>query len=260
VYFGILSNDQSKFLLYVFNLISALGSNQRLCNCANVTGIVNFILLAPLSRAEWKPCGLRYLKQAEIEDDDNLRLTTPSDKVCADVIESLIGIIFLRHGINVSMSVACELGISFNYGDADDTITWSDLSVDSTLIDFAASFLGVEKFQSPQLLVEATTHQSCLHKPVPSYQRLEWIGDAVLCLAIREWLFRFDANLTVPRLVVLETTLECNESLAFLGFKEGLCKFIDHRDSRLPNRFETFQRDLEKMERGLWCTGENGCL
>eukprot|EP00804_Cyclotella_cryptica_P016705 CCRYP_002011-RB/>CCRYP_002011-RB protein AED:0.04 eAED:0.04 QI:412/1/1/1/0.83/0.85/7/239/1584 len=239
---------------YLSLLRSAMGSNERLCNCAKITGIADFILLAPLTRAEWKPCGLRHLTRAVVEDDDNVRLMKPSDKVCADVIESLIGIIFLHHGIHSSMSVACELGISFNYGDADDTVTWSDLSVDSKLIDFAASFLGVERFQSPQLLVEATTHQSCLHKPVPSYQRLEWIGDAVLCLAIREWLFRFDAKLAVPRLVVLEATLECNESLAFLGFKEGLCKFIDHRDSRLPNRFENFQRDLEKMERGLWCT------
>lgn len=236
-----------------------MGSNERLCNCAKLTGIASFILLAPLSRSEWKPCGLRHLKQAVIEDDDSFRLTTPSDKVCADVIESLIGIIFLHHGMNSSMSVACELGISFNYGDADHTTSWSDFSVDSTLIDFAASFLGVEGFLSPQLLVEATTHQSCLHKPVPSYQRLEWIGDAVLCLAIREWLFRFDANLEVPRLVLLGNTLECNESLAFLGFKKGICKFIDHRDSRLPNRFESFQRDLDKMERGLWSTGKNCC-
>lgn len=187
----------------------------------------------------------------------------PSQKVCADVVESLLGLVYIRCGKDDAMRVASELGISFTFGNADadpENRTWSETSVDPSLIKFATSFLGVRGFQSPQLLIEAITHQSCLHKPVPSYQRLEWIGDAVLCLSIRDWLFRFDVKLTVPRLVVLETTLECNESLAFLGLKSGLCQFIDHRDSRLPNRFETFQRDLDTMGRGLWSTGKSSYI
>lgn len=129
-----------------------------------------------------------------------------SQKVCADVVESIIGLTYLQRGMKDATSVACELGVSFSYGDVDndESRLWSSQSVDPSLVDFATSFMGVQDFQSPQLLVEATTHQSCLHKPVPSYQRLEWIGDAVLCLAIREWLYRFDSNLTVPKLVVLE--------------------------------------------------------
>lgn len=235
-----------------------MGSNERLHDCAKTTGISNFILLTPLSRGEWKPCGLCYMNAETGERECDFHVINPSQKVCADVIESLIGLVYLHRGMNDAMSVACELGVSFNYGDANDSEnrTWSEPFLDPSLVKFSASFLGVQEFNSPHLLIEATTHQSCLHKPVPSYQRLEWVGDAVLCLAIREWLFRFDSKLTVPKLVVLETTLECNETLAFLGLRSGLCRFIDHRDSRLPNRFETFQRDLETMGRGLWSTGK----
>ena len=235
-----------------------MGSNDRLQECSKITGISDFIFLTPLGRREWGPCGLRCINPETDEKDDHIQIT-PSPKVCADVVESLLGLVFIQCGMDDAMSVASELGISFSFSDADagtENRTWSETCVDQSLIEFATSFLGVQEFHSPQLLVEAITHQSCLHKPVPSYQRLEWIGDAVLCLSIREWLFRFDEKLTVPKLVVLETTLECNESLAFLGLKSGLCQFIDHRDSRLPNRFETFQRDLDTMGRGLWSTGE----
>jgi endoribonuclease Dicer len=231
-----------------------MGSNERLCDCATITGIDKFILLTPLSRAEWQPCGLVSMNPDGIADNC-FHLNAPSLKVCADVVEALIGLVFLHNGLEDANSVVCELGISFNYGDADETSnrSWTKLTVNPKLVDFASSFLGVQGFHFPQLLIEATTHQSCLHTPVPSYQRLEWVGDAVLCLAIREWLFRLDDSIPVPRLVVFETTLECNESLAFLGTKKGVCQFIDHRDSRLPNRFAMFQRDL--TGRGLWCTG-----
>lgn len=203
------------------------------------------------------PCGLCLVNEETDTKNTSIQTFSPSSKVCADVVESLIGLIYLHCGISDAVSVACELGVSINHGDANgnDNRAWCEMVVDSTLVEFASSFLGVKVLRRPQLLVEATTHQSCLHKPVPSYQRLEWIGDAVLCLAIRECLYKYDAKLTVPRLVVLETTLECNETLAFLGLKQGLCQFIDHRDSRLPNRFETFQRDLETLGRGLWSTG-----
>lgn len=234
-----------------------MGSNERLHDCAKITGISNFILLSPLSRGEWLPCGLCFMNAATGDKDASSPKPCSSLKVCADVIESLIGLIYIQCGMRDAMEVACELGVSFSYGDANEneSRSWSKLrTVDPSLVKFASSFLGARRFQSPQLLVEATTHQSCLHKPVPSYQRLEWIGDAVLCLAIRNWLFCSFPRLTVPKLVVLETTLECNESLAYLGLQNGLCRFIDHRDSRLPHRFESYQRDLKTQGRGLWST------
>lgn len=206
------------------------------------------------------PCGLYLINEKNEVRNASTQILSPSSKVCADVVESLLGLIYLHCGMSYAVSVARELGLSISQGDTNgrDNREWCEMTVDSTLVEFATSFLGVKEFRRPLLLVEATTHQSCLHKPVPSYQRLEWIGDAVLCLAIREWLYQYDAKLPVPKLVVLETTLECNETLAFLGLKEGLCQFIDHRDSRLPNRFETFQRELETMGRGLWSTGMCG--
>lgn len=84
--------------------------------------------------------------------------------------------------------------------------------------------------------------------------KLEWIGDAVLCLAIREWVFKNYPSLQVAELVVLESMLVCNETLAFLGYSEGLHQILSHRDPSLPRRFEEFQREIGKQGRGLWGT------
>ena len=53
------------------------------------------------------------------------------------------------------------------------------------------------RFKNPKLLLEARTHPSALHPPVPSYQRLEWVGDAVIELVTRTWLYHVFPFLSV---------------------------------------------------------------
>ncbi len=245
-----------------------MGSNDRLKDAAKASGIGEFILIEPLRRNCWKPCGLRLFNACQGTHDterpvfmkkcDILDEILPSEKVYADVVEAILGLIYIKFGIKESRTVACELGVSFPHDHMPVHNIYGDVHVDQALLSFARDFLGVENFNNKQLLVEATTHQTCLHKPVPSYQRLEWVGDAVLCLAAREWLFcRDENNLTsVGELVALESTLVCNEALAHIGFTKRVHRFIDHRDAKLPGRFSSFEIELKENERGLWGTGE----
>ena len=214
-----------------------------------------------MNRREWYPFGLQYCSAEESQDEQpicpnaDLVCREPSTKVRADVIEALIGLIFIEFGYEQSIKVACELGVSFcSIKNVSTQPRMSDdLPITPSLVSFAQDFLGVTRLSNPQLIVEATTHQSCLHKPVPSYQRLEWVGDAVLCLAIREWLYRREEKLPVSKLVVLEATLECNQSLAFVGQTKGLVPYIDHRNASFPRRFQSYQFDLD-FGQGLWST------
>lgn len=237
-----------------------MGSNDRLKDIAKAAGFDSFILLHPLNRGEWCPFGLRYRDRGDSSEqpplsDDSTKDKCPSKKVCADVIEALLGLIYIEFGYEQCVNVACEMGLSIGSGNNENAgRSWSDIRPGPNLVSFAYDFVGVAKFFNPNLLVEATTHHTCLHKPVPSYQRLEWVGDAVLCLAAREWLFRRQEKLCVSKLVVLETSLVSNESLAYLGYNAGLQKFIDHRNIALPGRFESYKLDLESG-RGLWSTG-----
>jgi len=245
---------------YLTMIRSVMGSNDRLKDIASAAGFDKFILLRPLNRAEWSPFGLRYCgvdengNQDILCNDDNVQKREPSNKMRADVIEALMGLIFIEFGYEQCAKVAHEMRLSLPADIADNICrTWCSISPDQDLVSFAVNFVGGTRFHNPCLLVEATTHQSCLHKPVPSYQRLEWVGDAVLCLAAREWLFRREEQLPVSKLVVLETTLVCNESLAYLGYAKGLHRFVDHRNAAFPGRFQSYELDLD-MGRGLWST------
>jgi ribonuclease-3 len=80
-------------------------------------------------------------------------------------------------------------------------------------LDALEGKLGI-KFNSPELLKEALTHRSYLNEnpswPLPSNERLEFLGDAVLELAVTEELFkRFpkkeEGELTVYRAALVNT-------------------------------------------------------
>ena len=54
-----------------------------------------------------------------------------------------------------------------------------------------------------------------------SFQRIEWIGDAVLRLAIRKWIYKKFPDLELGNMVLLEASLVCNKTLAFLAYHGG---------------------------------------
>lgn len=104
------------------------------------------------------------------------------------------------------------------------------------------------------MLVKATTHPNKIHLEVPNYQRLEWVGDMVLCIAARECLYKTFPTLSVKYLVNMETTLICNETLALLGVASGLHRFIDHCNPSLPSMFLRYKNIATRMKQSLWGT------
>ena len=237
-------------------LRSAMGSNDRLKNAAKSTGIDKFILTKPLGRGQWTPVSLDTCNKDGSNDDESVHdLFAPSNKVCADVMESILGIVYWEFGYEASVEIAEELGLSLPYQIKNNRFSSnSSVSVRQEIIDLSKTFLNIKQFKQPELLMEALTHPSSIYEEVPCYQKLEWIGDAVLCMAIREWAYKTFPNLPVASLVILESMFVCNETLAYLGFSQGLHKIINHRDPSLPRRFEEFQREIGKKGRGLWGT------
>jgi endoribonuclease Dicer len=179
-------------------------------------------------------------------------------KVCADVIEAFLGLIYLSSGYQASVEVAHELGISLPTDDEDVGLFGnSDFTPRPSLLKAVAESFGKESFESPQLVEEALTHPSAVYQDVSSYQRLEWVGDAVLCLAMREWVYHQYYEKEVGDLVNLESALVSNETLAYLSFQNGLHTFINHRDVGLPLRLEHYEWCVKEQGRGLWGTGES---
>jgi len=236
-------------------LRSAMGSNQRLMHATKSARLDLYILHKQLGRSQWAPAGLEL---HEITDDGTERLANteeekPGKKTLADIIESILGLIYLKMDFQAAYDVAKELGITLPR-DPDYDSSIPGYKPDTKLAKVYSEILGGVRFKHPELLEEALTHPSCTHEEVPCYQKLEWVGDAVLCLFARNWIYHQYPGLKVGELVIMEATIVCNETLAYLSASNGLQRFLNHRDISLPGKFEEFERDCN--DRGLWATGK----
>ncbi len=254
-----------------------MGSNKRLLHASKGAGFDRFILFRQLGRGKCaEETGLCYrfcrsqlplfwglgqyaplgMELREIQEDGSERLAEvehvkPGKKTSADIIESLLGLIFHKVNFKAAYDVATELGITLHRDpDYDTRIRGYEPKVQ--LEKVADTFLGGVKFKHPELLEESMTHPSCIHETVSCYQRLEWVGDAVLCLFARDWIYNKFPELQVGELVILESTIVCNETLAYLSITNKLGQHLNHRDPSLPHKISKFE--LECNERGLWAT------
>ena len=75
--------------------------------------------MAPLARGNWVPSPLQLIEtsNSNVKSDDSQRV-----KVLADVIESILGVIYLEFGYNVSMKVGNELHVTFQWDEADTSV------------------------------------------------------------------------------------------------------------------------------------------
>lgn len=234
-------------------LRSAMGSNERLMQASISSGLERYILFRELGRSQWIPSGL---EMHEILNDGTERVKCieqdqVGNKTKADFIESLLGLIYVKNGFHAARSVAEELGITLPR-DSDYAVSIPGYTPNKRIFK-VAEILGGIHFNHPELLEEALTHPTCTHEEVPCYQKLEWVGDAVLSLFARCWVFNQFPSLKVGELVILESTIVCNETLAYLCISNGLQRYLNHCDPILPGRIETFEIDCKG--RGLWATG-----
>ncbi len=112
--------------------------------------------------------------------------------------------------------------------------------------------LGV-KFKNQEVLKEALTHRSYLNEhpawPLPQNERLEYLGDAVLELAVTERLFTRFPDFQEGRMTTLRAALVNREMLSVIAKEIDLQKFVlmsrgEAKDSKkakdiiLSNAFE----------------------
>lgn len=177
----------------------------------------------------------------------------------SSLVESILGLVYLEFGYAIALNVGGELGV---------TLQWEDPSEESArskkgneqLLTTVHHCTGYHDFKKPELVDEAFTHPSANHPSVPSYQRLEWVGDAVLCLAMREWIYKnFAWDTSLGEMVVFEAALVSNETLAFLSIKNALQHNLNHRDHSLPSRIESYSWKVQNGS-GLWGAGKLSVL
>lgn len=162
-------------------------SNTRLCRATIDQGLDKFILTKEFTGQKWKPFYVDEMATA----DDISGTRQMSTKVLADIVESLTGAAFIDGGQGtrgLDKSLACLRLLMPN-------IEWHGLdesrNVLSDLVDkksgLPSNFQPFEKlleysFTNKALLIEALTHGSYSlgSSEERSYERLEFIGDAIL--------------------------------------------------------------------------------
>ena len=85
-------------------------------------------------------------------------------------------------------------------------------------------------FENPRLLIQAVTHSSYANEttgdPTNGNERLEFLGDAVLELCMSNILYKRYLDKEEGDLTKLRAAVVCENSLALIGEKLGVCDFL----------------------------------
>ncbi|KDQ29243.1 hypothetical protein PLEOSDRAFT_1064031 [Pleurotus ostreatus PC15] len=175
------------------------------------------------------------------------------DKAVADVAEAIIGAAYITGGRETALRAAKTLHVPILNIDQ-----WSDfrhkvqaplpsarLSSDS--IDAVETIIG-HKFIRPQLLAEALTHISIHGKDTTSYERLEFIGDAILDFMVIRHIYDRYQQLSPGGLTLLKGAMVSNSALAAVCVWSGLHKHILLESHNLSATIDTYVNGLSALE------------
>ncbi|KAH6919140.1 type III restriction enzyme [Coprinopsis sp. MPI-PUGE-AT-0042] len=136
-----------------------------------------------------------------------------------DCMEALLGASYLHGGIDLALQTGTALGVVFG-----GLLPWHmRYRVGTPDVPVTALFENLEErlgyqFHSNDLLVEAVTHPSFVAETGgTSYQRLEFLGDAILDLVVLDYLYRKFPEATSHQLSFLRAKVIRAPALAYLA-------------------------------------------
>ncbi|KAK7420523.1 Dicer-like protein 1 [Neonectria punicea] len=189
--------DSNEFEYHVERML--LICNQNLFNHAVDRKLQEFVRSKALDRRTWYPAlKLKKGKAPKTELRHNL-----ADKSIADVCEALIGAAYITTDVwdfDMAVKAVTQMVKSKNhqmqsfadYYAAYKVPPWQtahSTAAQRFVVAQVAQATGYE-FSSASLLRSAFKHPSYPYEPIPNYQRLEFLGDALLDMAIVDYLFK----------------------------------------------------------------------
>ncbi|KXS12914.1 P-loop containing nucleoside triphosphate hydrolase protein [Gonapodya prolifera JEL478] len=192
-----------------------------------------------------------------------------SKKQIADTVEALIGAALRYHGADLARAIIGHVVQVPKVVDVDAVVTQECRGI-ATLEGLGPAYMlrvrDVEKmvgyeFKRKALVLTALTHGTARNTPVESYQRLEFLGDAVFDFILLSHLFTSYPSITPYQLTLLRQLSVNNKTQAYLCVKLGLHKLIDHGDRKLIGAFGGFGEEVEVGEESSgwrWNVGRDG--
>ncbi|RFU33249.1 hypothetical protein B7463_g3061, partial [Scytalidium lignicola] len=204
-------------------------SNQRLAKAALSKGLDEYIMTEAFKSRRWWPWLI-----SEIRPGFTAKRNI-SAKVIADVVEALIGAAYIDGGLIAARECICTF--------------LPEISISPPRFP---SYTAASK----ALLVEALTHPSCdCDIKIQSYQRLEFLGDAVLDMLVLSILAdqQTDTELSQGKMTVIKSVLVNAHFLGFLsldfGQDEEVVTIIEQPGGRFSKHTTLRQTYLWKLMR-----------
>ena len=151
-----------------------------------------------------------------------------STKMLADVVESLIGAAYLHGGFDLGVSCAQLFGLGLEWHTLPECVGMSLSRVEHT-DGVSAQLNNVERmlgytFRRKLLLVESLTHASYQYDDrTVSYERMEFLGDALLDMIVADYLYRYPGKTYPPHDIHIRKSAVVNTHfLAYTCFRCSL--------------------------------------
>ncbi|KAH0753120.1 hypothetical protein KY285_006268 [Solanum tuberosum] len=103
------------------------------------------------------------------------------------------------------------------------------------------------RFKNTKLLEEALTHSSCPNL-ITNYQRLAFVGDAALGLAISSYFFMTHPDVDCGKLTDLRSANVSTEKLARVAVRHGLYKYLRRYSAILDEKVKEFVITVQQEE------------
>ena len=219
-------------------------SNKNLCAKAVERRLFHYLLAGPPLPKAWAPPGASQ------------RSRMIGDKTLADVVESLIGAFYkTRDSVEDVLQFMAWAGImSCDHGRVLHPERWwaaegeprrrhveQALALAEPLGNFESLRLGYVFTHKP-LLLEAFTHASFQRAATPCYQRLEYLGDAVLDFYVTTDLYDRYPDIGPGCITDCRYAGVNNETLAAISVSHGYHHCLFHHSADLLREMTTFVR------------------
>ncbi|KAI1300586.1 hypothetical protein F5Y03DRAFT_363829 [Xylaria venustula] len=238
--------DCDEFQYHVDRMV--LICNKNLFNNALELGLEQSIRTRAFDRNTWYPEGLTLLKGRKVNSRGREKHSL-ADKSIADVCEALIGAAYMTTHKNNDFDMAIQAVTKFvnhrnhkmtKYGDyyaAYKMPEWQSSNPRAVHYDLAGEIekkMGY-KFTYPRLLRSAFTHPSygSIYEGIPNYQRLEFLGDALLDMVCVDYLFHKYPGADPQWLTEHKMAMVSNQFLGCLCVSLNLQKHMVSMDASL---------------------------
>ncbi|KAM0928777.1 hypothetical protein ACQ4PT_001981 [Festuca glaucescens] len=227
-------------------------SNAALCQLACNYNLVGYIQGEEFKPKCWIIPGLGYDMSGNskiLSSNSNgmysLRKMSLRSKRIADTVEALIGAYLSAAGEQAAFPFLKSLGMDIEFH--------SKIPAERTILIKSEEFINVRsletiigyEFKDPLLLMEALTHGSYqIAGTTACYQRLEFLGDAVLDHLFTVYFYNQYPECTPALLTDLRSASVNNYCYAHAAVKAGLNKHILHSSSELHRKMACY---LEKF-------------